>query len=139
MASRSAAERERAIDLGATWAGGYDDPPPVALDAAVTFAPAGSVVVAALRALAPGGIVAINAIHLDRVPEFPYELLWGERSLRSVANYTRADAREFLDLAARIPITTEVDSFPLADGAAALHALAGGHVAGAAVLVMDGR
>jgi propanol-preferring alcohol dehydrogenase len=139
VASRSAAERERAIGLGATWAGGYDDPPPVALDAAVTFAPAGSVVVAALRALAPGGIVAINAIHLDRVPEFPYELLWGERSLRSVANYTRADAREFLDLAARIPIATEVDSFPLADGAAALHALAGGHVAGAAVLVMDGR
>ena len=138
VASRSAAERERAIGLGATWAGGYDDPPPVALDAAVTFAPAGSVVVAALRALAPGGIVAINAIHLDRVPEFPYELLWGERSLRSVANYTRADAREFLDLAARIPIATEVDSFPLADGAAALRALAGGHVAGAAVLVMDG-
>jgi propanol-preferring alcohol dehydrogenase len=97
------------------------------------------VVVTALRALAPGGIVAINAIHLDRVPEFPYELLWGERSLRSVANYTRADAHEFLDLAARIPITTEVDSFPLADGAAALRALAGGRVAGAAVLVMDGR
>jgi propanol-preferring alcohol dehydrogenase len=125
--------------LGAAWAGGYDDLPPVPLDAAVTFAPAGSVVVAALRAVRPGGTVAINAIHLDRIPDFPYEILWGERGLRSVANYTRRDAREFLDLAARIPIVTEVDRFPLADGAAALRALAAGEVTGAAVLVMEGR
>jgi propanol-preferring alcohol dehydrogenase len=139
VATRNPAERERAMRLGAAWAGGYDDLPPVPLDAAVTFAPAGSVVVAALRAVRPGGTVAINAIHLDRIPDFPYEILWGERGLRSVANYTRRDAREFLDLAARIPIVTEVDRFPLADGAAALRALAAGEVTGAAVLVMEGR
>ena len=139
VATRNPAERERAIRLGAVWVGGYDDPPPVPLDAAVTFAPAGAVVVAALRALGRGGTVAINAIHLDRMPDFPYELLWGERGLRSVANYTREDAREFLDLAVRIPIETEVDPFPLTDGVAALRALAAGDVAGAAVLVMEGR
>jgi propanol-preferring alcohol dehydrogenase len=139
VATRNPAERERAFRLGAAWAGGYDDAPPVPLDAAVTFAPAGSVVVAALRALARGGTVAINAIHLDRVPEFPYSLLWGERGLRSVANYTRQDAREFLELAARIPIETEVDAYPLADGVAALRAVAEGSVAGAAVLEMAGR
>ncbi len=139
VATRNPAERERAIRLGAAWAGGYDDPPPVRLDAAVTFAPAGAVVIAALRALGRGGTVAINAIHLDRLPEFPYELLWGERGLRSVANYTREDAREFLDLAARIPIATEVDPYPLIDGVAALRALAAGDVVGAAVLVTDGR
>ena len=138
-APRNPAERERAMRLGAAWAGGYDDLPPVPLDAAVTFAPAGSVVVAALRAVRPGGTVAINAIHLDRIPEFPYEILWGERGLRSVANYTRRDAREFLDLAARIPIATEVDSFSLSGGVAALRALAAGEVNGAAVLVTEER
>jgi propanol-preferring alcohol dehydrogenase len=137
VATRNPAERDRAIRLGAAWAGGYDDLPPVALDAAVTFAPAGAVVVAALRALDRGGTVAINAIHLDRVPDFPYELLWGERGLRSVANYTREDAREFLDLAARIPIQTQVDPFLLADGVAGLRAVADGTVAGAAVLLTD--
>ncbi len=135
VATRNPAERERAMRLGAAWSGGYDELPPVPLDAAVTFAPVGSVVVAALRAVRPGGTVAINAIHLDRIPEFPYEILWGERGLRSVANYTRRDAREFLDLAARIPIVTEVDPFPLANGADALRALAAGEVTGAAVLV----
>jgi propanol-preferring alcohol dehydrogenase len=139
VATRNPVERERAIRLGAVWAGGYDDPPPVPLDAAVTFAPAGAVVVAALRALDRGGTVAINAIHLDRMPDFAYELLWWERGLRSVANFTREDAREFLDLAVRIPIETEVDPFPLTDGVAALRALAAGDVAGAAVLVTDGR
>ncbi len=139
VATRNPTERERAVRLGATWVGGYDEAPPVPLDAAVTFAPAGAVVVAALRALGPGGTVAINAIHLDGIPAFPYELLWGERGVRSVANYTREDARAFLDLAARIPIETEVDPFSLADGVAALGALAAGSVAGAAVLVMEGR
>jgi propanol-preferring alcohol dehydrogenase len=138
VTTRNPVERERAVRFGAAWVGGYDDPPPVRVDAAITFAPAGSVVVAALRAVDRGGTVAINAIHLDRIPDFPYELLWGERGLRSVANYTREDAREFLDLAARIPIETEVDPFPLADGLAALRALAAGGVAGAAVLVMGG-
>ena len=137
VTTRNPTERERAIRLGAAWAGGYDEMPPVPLDAAVTFAPAGAVVVAALRALDRGGTVAINAIHLDGIPGFPYELLWGERGVRSVANYTREDARAFLDLAARIPIETEVDPFPLADGVAALRAVASGAVAGAAVLVME--
>ena len=98
--SRSQQELARAQRLGASWVGGYDEQPPEQLDAAVTFAPAGSVVVAALANLAPGGAVAINAIHLDEMPRFDYDLLWKERSLRSVANFTRRDAVEFLDIAA---------------------------------------
>lgn len=134
VATRSERERQRAHALGAVWTGGYDDPPPVPLDAAVTFAPVGSVVLAALRALDRGGTVAINAIHLDRIPEFPYEQLWWERSLRSVANFTRADAREFLELAAEIPIRTQTEVHPLGDGAVALERLSSGEVGGAAVL-----
>jgi len=135
--TRSERERERARDLGAAWAGGYEDPSPQPLDAAITFAPVGSVVLAALRAVDRGGIVAINAIHLDRIPEFPYELLWWERSLRSVANVTRADAREFLALAAEIPIRTAIEVHPLADGGLALERLARGEVGGSAVLTID--
>ncbi len=135
VATRSEAERERALGMGAVWAGGYDDSPPVPLDAAVTFAPVGEVVVAALRALDRGGVVAINAIHLDRIPEFPYALLWEERQLRSVANFTRADAREFLTLAAQIPVTTVADPYPLAEANTALAHLEAGEVEGAAVLV----
>jgi propanol-preferring alcohol dehydrogenase len=134
VATRSPAEQERARALGAEWTGGYEDSPPVPLDAAVTFAPAGSVVVAALRALDRGGAVAINAIHLDRVPELAYADLWWERSLRSVANFTRQDARELLDLAARIPIRTEYETHPLDDANLALRRLAAGEVRGAAVL-----
>ncbi len=111
---------------------------PVALDAAVTFAPAGEVVVRALEAVDRGGTVAINAIHLDRVPEFPYERLWWERSLRSVANFTRQDAREFLDVAARIPVRTEYDLYPLEAANEALVALKEGRVNGAAVLDIAG-
>ena len=136
VATRSASERQRALEFGAVWAGGYDDAPPVGLDAAVTFAPVGSVVVAALRAIVPGGTVAINAIHLDRVPEFPYENLWWERSLKSVANFTRRDAQEFLDLAARIPVRTAIERHPLAEANEALKRLAAGEVSGAAVLVV---
>jgi propanol-preferring alcohol dehydrogenase len=135
VATRSAAERERALALGAASVGGYDDPPPAPLDAAVTFAPVGAVVVAALRALDRGGAVAINAIHLDGIPAFAYESLWWERSLRSVANYTRDDARRFLGLAAEIPIRTEVLLFPLADGLEALRRLGAGIQDGTAVLV----
>lgn len=135
VCTRSARERDRAASLGAAWAGGYDELPPVPLDAAVTFAPAGSVVVAALRAIAPGGTVAINAIHLDGIPAFPYDLLWRERGLRSVANFTRQDAREFLALAAEIPVQTETDVFALADGNEALLRLRDGDIAGAAVLL----
>jgi len=137
VCTRSERERERALLLGARWAGGYDESPPVPLEAAITFAPAGDVVVAALRALDRGGTVAVNAIHLDRIPEFPYELLWWERSLRSVANVTRRDVREFLDIAASVPIRTEIEAFPLADANLALQRLAGGEIGGAAVLVVD--
>jgi propanol-preferring alcohol dehydrogenase len=132
--ARSAPEQQRARSLGAEWAGGYDERPPVPLDAAVTFAPAGSVVVAALKALDRGGTVAINAIHLDRVPELDYADLWWERSVRSVANFTRDDARAFLALAARIPIRTEHETHPLEDANVALARLARGEVRGAAVL-----
>ncbi len=134
--ARSEGERRRVIELGATTVGGYDDPPPHPLDAAITTAPAGDVVVAALRAVDRGGVVAVNAIHLDRVPEFPYELLWWERQLRSVANVTRRDAAEFMELAGSIPIRTQSQLFPLESANAALRALAAGEVRGAAVLAM---
>ena len=133
--TRSPAERERARSLGAAWAGGYDETAPALLDGAITFAPAGEVVVAALRAVGRGGTVVVNAIHLDRVPEFPYELLWWERSLRSVANFTRQDAREFLALAAEIPLRTRVERFPLAQANAALERLAAGRLTATAVLM----
>ena len=136
VASRSDADLERARELGAESVGGYADPPPAPLDAAVAFAPAGSVVIDALRALAPGGTVVINAIHLDQVPAFDYDLLWLERGLRSVANVTRRDGREFLALAAQIPIRTKTFTYPLEDANRALADLAAGRIgAGAAVLV----
>ena len=134
VATRSERDQERARELGAVWAGGAADPPPKPLDAAVTFAPAGEVVVAALKAVDRGGTVAVNAIHLDRIPEFAYEHLWWERSIRSVANFTRRDAREFLALAAEIPIRTETAVYALDDANQALADLAAGRVAGAAVL-----
>ena len=134
--SRSESERARALRLGAVWAGGYDDPAPEPLDAAITFAPAGSVVVSALRSLAPGATVAVNAIHLDRMPEFSYDLLWRERTIRSVANFTRADGREFLDLAASIPVRAEVEAFELREAPGVLERLAEGRISGSAVLVV---
>lgn len=135
VATRSEREQRSALRLGAVWAGSYEDTPPAPLDAAVTFAPAGDVVVAALRALDRGGTVAINAIHLDRVPEFSYDHLWWERSLRSVANFTRRDATEFLELAASIPIRTTIEEHPLAEANEALRRLKAGEVEGAAVLL----
>jgi propanol-preferring alcohol dehydrogenase len=135
VATRSARERERALELGAASVGGYDDPPPSPLDAAVTFAPAGAVVVSALRALDRGGTVAVNAIHLDGIPAFDYDTLWWERCLRSVANYTREDARAFLEVAAAIPIRTETEVFRLDDGVTALRGLAAGSLEGTAVLI----
>lgn len=132
--TRSAREQARAHQLGAASVGGYDDAAPE-LDAAVTFAPSGDVVIAALRRLARGGTVAINAIHLDRIPEFEYDALWWERGIRSVANFTRDDAREFLDLAARIPVATAVETFPLEAAGEALARLASGDLDGTAVLV----
>jgi alcohol dehydrogenase, propanol-preferring len=134
VATRSPGERARALELGASWAGGIDDRPPVPLDAAVTFAPVGTVVAAAVRALDRGGIVAINAIHLDGLPAMPYEDLWWERSIRSVANVTRQDAQEFLDIAARLRLTTDVEVHPLEAANIALARLAAGEVSGSAVL-----
>ena len=135
VCTRSANDREAALALGAAWAGATDDRPPWPLDAAITFAPSGDVVVAALRALDRGGTVAINAIHLDRVPQLAYEELWWERAIRSVANVTRRDAQELLALAAEVGLRTETETHALADGNEALRRLADGEVAGAAVLV----
>lgn len=135
VASRSRADRERAEAFGAASVGPYDQLPPAALDAAISFAPVGSVVVAALRALDRGGTVVINAIHLDGIPAFDYDDLWWERSIRSVANVTRRDAQEYLDLAARIPVRTEVELHRLEAGPEALARLERGEIVGAAVLV----
>jgi propanol-preferring alcohol dehydrogenase len=135
VATRSIRERERALALGAEWAGGYDDRPPEALDAAITFAPSGDVVRAALRAVDRGATVAINAIHLDRLPEMPYAELWWERRLASVANFTRTDAVDFLAIAAQIPVRTSFETHPLDDANVALARLSRGEVDGAAVLI----
>lgn len=135
VVTRSEEERDRALSLGAAWVGDYHTELPAKLDAAVTFAPVGEVVVLALQAVDRGGTVAINAIHLDRVPEFDYDLLWGERQLRSVANYTRSDAAEFLGLATTIPIETMTQEYPLEDANGALADVKAGTTAGTAVLV----
>ncbi len=123
-----------ALGLGAAWAGGSDEAPPEELDAAIIFAPVGSLVPAALRAVAKGGVVVCAGIHMTDIPSFPYEILWGERGLRSVANLTRADGEEFLALAPQVPVRTEVTTFPLEEANEALRALRGGEVRGAAVL-----
>jgi propanol-preferring alcohol dehydrogenase len=122
--------------LGAKWVGNEKDKPPVELDRAVTFAPSGDVVLAALSSLRKGGVLAINAIHLDRVPQFDYDrLLWGERQIRSVANMTRDDARDFLALAAEIKLKPRVTSFPLDQANQALQAVKSDAITGAAVIV----
>jgi propanol-preferring alcohol dehydrogenase len=114
VSTRGASHRRLAESLGADWVGRATERPPVELDRAVTFAPSGDVVIAALASLRKGGVVAINAIHLDRIPEFDYDrLLWGERQLRSVANMTRSDARDFLQLAAEIRLRPRVTAYPL--------------------------
>src|SRR5215469_4658151 len=136
VSTRGESHRKLAESLGATWVGGETDKPPVGLDRAVTFAPSGDVVLAALASLRKGGVVAINAIHLDRVPQFDYDrLLWGERQLRSVANMTRADARDFLELATEIKLDPKVTKFSLEKANEALGALKNDAIDGAAVLV----
>jgi alcohol dehydrogenase, propanol-preferring len=128
------AARAFALELGCEWAGWSDELPPEQLDAAILFAPAGELVPAALRALARGGTVVCAGIHMSDIPSFPYELLWEERSLRSVANLTRRDGEEFLALAPRVPVRTEVETFPLEQANDALDRLRRGEIRGAAVL-----
>ena len=136
VATRGESHRKRAVSLGAAWVGKGDEKPPVALDRAVTFAPSGDVVISALASLRKGGVVAINAIHLDRMPAFDYDtLLWGERQIRSVANMTREDARDFLKVALEIGIRPRVQVFPLEEANEALQAIKDETVDGAAVIV----
>jgi len=136
VSTRGASHRQLAKSLGATWVGAETEKPPVPLDRAVTFAPSGDVVIAALACLRKGGIVAINAIHLDRIPEFDYDrLLWGERQLRSVANMTRSDARDFLQLAGEINLRPRATVFPLDRANEALAAIKADSIDGAAVIV----
>jgi propanol-preferring alcohol dehydrogenase len=125
--------------LGAVWSGASEETPPEPLDAAIIFAPVGALVPAALRAVAKGGTVVCAGIHMSDIPSFPYELLWGERVLRSVANLTRKDGEEFLALAPRVPVRTEVQPFALERANEALEALRAGRVRGAAVLRCDAR
>lgn len=139
VATRSEREQARALELGATWAGGYDQRPPVPLDAAITFAPAGSVVIAALQALDKGGTVAVNAIHLDGIPAFSYDDLWWERSIRSVANVTVDDVRAFLALAAAIPVRSSTEVLGLDEANVALDRLRRGDLSGAFVLDVASR
>ncbi len=126
-----------ALELGATWAGDSERPPPVPLDAALIFAPVGALVPLALRAVRKAGVVVCGGIHMSDIPAFPYALLWGERVLRSVANLTRRDAEEFLDLAPRIPVRTRVETWPLHEANDALRRLREGPLTGAAVLTME--
>lgn len=135
VVTRSRHEADRARSLGAEWAGTYDDPLPEALDAAITFAPAGWVVESALKSLDRGGTVAVNAIHLDRIPPLDYDDLWWERSIRSVANVTRADVRDFLAVVGPAGVRTSVEVLPLQEAATALRRLRDGDVAGAFVLL----
>jgi alcohol dehydrogenase, propanol-preferring len=123
-----------ARELGAVWAGGSDESPPEELDAAIIFAPVGALVPAALAALAKGGIVVCAGIHMSDIPTFPYELLWGERVVRSVANLTRHDGEEFLALAPRVPVKTRVRAFPLEQANEAIEHLRAGEIHGAAVV-----
>ncbi len=123
-----------ALGLGAAWAGDADAKPPEPLDAAIIYAPVGALVPQALRVVAPGGVVVCAGIHMSDIPAFPYALLWEERSVRSVANLTRADGEEFFALAATMPIATSVTTYPLADADRALADLRDGRVSGAAVL-----
>jgi alcohol dehydrogenase, propanol-preferring len=136
VSTRGDSHRRLATSLGATWVGGEAEKPPVELDRAVTFAPSGDVVISALSSLRKGGVVAINAIHLDRIPEFDYDsLLWGERQIRSVANMTRSDARDFLKIAAEIRIEPKVTVFSLEQANEALAAVKNDAINGAAVIV----
>ena len=126
-----------AREMGALWAGDSSQPPPEELDAAIIFAPIGALVPVALRAVAKGGVVVCGGIHMSDIPSFPYEILWGERVVRSVANLTRKDGEEFLALAPEVPVCTRVSPFPLAEANEALNSLREGRLSGAAVITID--
>ena len=127
-----------ALDMGAVWAGASEAaPPPEPVDAAIIFAPVGTLVPAALRATAKGGMVVCGGIHMSAIPSFPYALIWEERVVRSVANLTRRDGEEFLALAPKVPVRTETQLFPLASANEALDRLRKGQLRGAAVLMTD--
>jgi propanol-preferring alcohol dehydrogenase len=132
--TRDARHQKLALELGAVWAGGTFDEPPKKLDAAIVFAPAGEIVPAALKALKKGGVLVLGGIHMSAIPSFPYELLYQERMIRSVANNTRKDGEDFLKVAAEIPIRTHVQIFPLQEANRALNALKNDGIPGAAVL-----
>jgi alcohol dehydrogenase, propanol-preferring len=129
--------RSFALELGCEWAGWSDERPPEELDAAILFAPVGGLVPEALRSLARGGAVVCAGIHMSDIPSFPYELLWEERSIRSVANLTRRDGEEFLALAPQVPVRTEIETFPLERANEALDRLRRGGIRGAAVLTLE--
>jgi len=126
-----------AIGLGAVWAGGSNEMPPEKLDAAIVFAPVGQLVPLALKAVAKGGTVVCGGIHMSDIPSFPYSILWQERSICSVANLTRRDGAEFMALAPKVPVRTEIETFPLEEANEALNRLRAGKIRGAAVLVTD--
>ena len=126
-----------AKSLGAVWAGDSDAQPPELLDAAIIFAPVGDLVPVALRAVAKGGVVVCGGIHMSDLPSFPYELLWEERSICSVANLTRRDGQEFFAIAPRVPVRTTVETFSLAEANEALNRLRQGKIHGAAVLLPE--
>ena len=132
--TRSARHQQHAQDLGAVWTGLAQDPPPAKLDAGITFAPAGWIVPLALSHLRPGGTLAINAIHMSPIPDLPYDLIYGERVLRSVANFTRQDAEEFLQIASEIPLRVAVEVYRMQEANAVLQHLKISQIRGAAVL-----
>jgi alcohol dehydrogenase, propanol-preferring len=132
--TRDVRHQQLALELGATWAGGTLAEPPVKLDAAIIFAPAGEIVPAALKALKKGGTLALGGIHMSPIPSLDYNLLYGERVIRSVANNTREDGEDFLRIAAEIPIRTQVQRFPLCEANQALNQLKNDAIKGAAVL-----
>jgi propanol-preferring alcohol dehydrogenase len=128
-----------ARSMGARWAGNSEEQAPVMLDAAIIFAPVGSLVPQALRSIRKGGIVVCGGIHMSDIPQFPYELLWGERQICSVANLTRKDAQDFISIAPKVPVRTHVELFPLSEANTALHRLRAGQLQGAAVLIPRAR
>ncbi len=130
------ATQQAARELGAKWAGGSDETPPEKLDATIVFASVGPLVPVALRALAKGGIVVCGGIHMSDIPSFPYADLWGERAITSVANLTRRDGEEFLEIAPRVPVKTKTETFPLEEANAALEKFRAGELAGTAVLMI---